>query len=158
MTAQQINKSLNNFASGMLEVIHSKMQVEEIKPENSNFLEIKSLPPDLSFKISQYEFVIKTEIRPYAGTIYIRTYEIVDDLNVYPNKKLNHIEEMDIVGYLNGFRRFVKSKQTEVFPGRFIPGTSFQDGSDYLYQISAFLAKRENAEFISNEAKLEKMD
>jgi hypothetical protein len=52
------------------------------------------------------------EIKATVGVLYIKTYEIVQNDDSYPNLKLNHLEKLDVVNFVTGYTQFIYSQES----------------------------------------------
>lgn len=155
MNPKIVNAELLKICNTLNDALKLLIQKEEAKEDNNGFYTLVSSENNITtFKIGGYSFTTIYEVRPLVGTLHMRTYESVLDLQNYPNKKLVHIDTMDIIGYLNGFVRFVQHKQHEIYPGREIDGTRLDTINGYTHQLILFLKERERAELDAIETSL----
>ncbi|MES2395486.1 MAG: hypothetical protein V4549_05765 [Bacteroidota bacterium] len=89
-----------------------------------DLITIKNAKESFEFECLGWNFCIKKDLYPFEGIAYLKTYEIIDNHNDYPNKKLEPLSEIDIVYQLRSMNfRFVKSMPKNVTAGRNNDGT-----------------------------------
>lgn len=89
-----------------------------------DLITIKNANERFEFECLGWNFCIKKDLYSFEGIGYLKTYEIIDNHNDYPNKKLEQLSEMDIVYQLRSMNfRFVKSMPKNVTAGRNNDGT-----------------------------------
>lgn len=124
-------KRLNDFISHTFSEFHKYCLSEEIPISGIPVKEFIQPQPkgtsyeEFEFQCLGWSFVIQKLLFPFECIAYLKTYQIVKDENDYPQKKLKHIEEMDIVikqTTPTAFR-FVKNKTAE------LPVLRNQDGT-----------------------------
>ena len=147
--------SLEEIQRKVLNDIHDYIQTQEISSAELAIVQIVSMKDDrMELKIGPYNFLIELTARLSTKLITIQTYEVVPNLDSYPDNKLTLIDEMKAVCHLAGFFKIVG---TDVPKSVNISQDRLQAGSLYFNCLLAFLAQRERAEFEKLDADTKKL-
>ncbi len=128
MAIHKINEMLAKHKIALFESF--KQHCADAGSQLSGFIKfIREDSTSLTWSISDYNFLLEAEIKPFAGIVYMKTYRLVKDSESHPNTRLHHISGIDMTIDRYGNIKYVMPRTVK----RNVMGTEVESDASTIF-------------------------